>query len=117
MTDTTSLPEEFVLLQRELIRLTDRRFARGKVFPLAGVLCLAVLSLMCGYRSLSAIPGLGIPIRSVAPVETTTQSVGAHIVPIAAHGVGGGIASGLDAVRAGVCGAAVLHRESGGHGW
>jgi len=55
MTDATSLPEEFALLQRELSQLTDRRFDRGKVFPLAGVLCLAVLSLMCGYRSLSAI--------------------------------------------------------------
>ena len=49
MTDTTSLPEEFGLLQQELSRLTDRRFARGrfargKVFPLSGVLCLAVLS-------------------------------------------------------------------------
>lgn len=59
MTDTTSLPDEFVLLQQELRRLTDRRFARGKVFPLAGVLCLAVLSLMCGYRSLSAIHRFG----------------------------------------------------------
>ena len=59
MTDVTSLPEEFALLQRELSRLTDRRFARGKVFPLAGVLCLAVLSLMCGYRSLSAIHRFG----------------------------------------------------------
>ena len=59
MTDTTSLPEEFALLQQELSRLTDRRFARGKVFPLSGVLCLAVLSLMCGYRSLSAIHRFG----------------------------------------------------------
>ena len=59
MTDTTSLPDEFALLQQELSRLTDRRFARGKVFPLAGVLCLAVLSLMCGYRSLSAIHRFG----------------------------------------------------------
>ena len=59
MTDTTSLPEEFGLLQQELSRLTDRRFARGKVFPLAGVLCLAVLSLMCGYRSLSAMHRFG----------------------------------------------------------
>lgn len=59
MTDTTTLPEEFPPLQQELSRLTDRRFARGKVFPLAGVLCLAVLSLMCGYRSLSAIYRFG----------------------------------------------------------
>ena len=59
MTDTTSLPEEFVLLQRELSRLTARRFSRGKVFPLAGALCLAVLALMCGYRSLSAIHRFG----------------------------------------------------------
>ena len=51
MTDTTSLPEEFVLLQQELSRLTDRRSPQGKVFPLAGVLGLAVLALMCGYGS------------------------------------------------------------------
>ena len=59
MTDATSLPEEFALLQEELSRLTDRRFARGKVFPLAGVLCLAVLSLICGCRPLSAIHRFG----------------------------------------------------------
>ncbi len=59
MTDNTSLPDEFALLQQELGRLTDRRFALGKVFPLAGLLCLAVLSLMCGYRSLSAIHRFG----------------------------------------------------------
>ena len=59
MTDTTSLSDEFALLQQELSRLTDRCFARGKVFPLAGVLCLTVLSLMCGYRSLSAIHRFG----------------------------------------------------------
>ena len=35
MTDTTSLSDEFIRLQREQSRLTDRRFARGKVFPLA----------------------------------------------------------------------------------
>ena len=37
MTDATSLPEEFALLQRELSRLTDRRFARGKVFPVTSL--------------------------------------------------------------------------------
>ena len=77
MTDTTSLPEEFVLLQRELSRLTDRRFARGKVFPLAGVLCLAVLSLMCGYRSLSAIHRFGYTHPapgSVFPPHPTLKS-------------------------------------------
>ena len=59
MTDTTSLPEEFALLQRELSRLIDQRSPQGKVFPLAGVLCLTVLALMCGYRSLSAIHRFG----------------------------------------------------------
>jgi len=59
MTNATSLPEEFTLLQQELSRLTDRRHARGKVFPLAGVLCLAALALMCGNRSLSAIHRFG----------------------------------------------------------
>ena len=59
MTDHTSLPEEFALLQRELSRLTDQRSPQGKVFPLAGVLGLAVLALMCGYHSLSAIYRFG----------------------------------------------------------
>ena len=78
MIDTTSLPEEFALLQQELSRLTDRRFARGKVFPLAGVLGLALLALMCGYGSLSAIhrfgdthpelwPHLGLPRSPSVP--------------------------------------------------
>ena len=59
MTDTTSLPEEFALLHQELSRLTDQRSPQGKVFPLAGVFCLAVLALMCGYRSLSAVYRFG----------------------------------------------------------
>ena len=59
MTDTTSLPEEFALLQRELSRLTDQRSPQGRVFPWAGVLGLTVLTLLCGYRSLSAIYRFG----------------------------------------------------------
>ena len=59
MTDSISLPEEFSLVRQELSQLTDRRYARGKVFPLAGVLCLTMLALMCGYGSLSAIYRFG----------------------------------------------------------
>ena len=59
MTDSTSLPEEFALLQQALSRLTDQRSPQGKVFPLAGALGLTVLALMCGYRSLSAIYRFG----------------------------------------------------------
>ena len=46
------LPDEFVLLRRELARITDRRFARGLVHPLEAVL-------MGGQCSLSAIYRLG----------------------------------------------------------
>ncbi len=51
MPELTSLSTEFVLLSQELAQLTDRRLPRGKVFPLAAVLGLTVLALMCGYRS------------------------------------------------------------------
>ena len=59
MTNAANLLEEFALLRQELSQLTHRRCDRGKVFPLAGVLCLTVLALMCGYRSLSAIHRFG----------------------------------------------------------
>ena len=59
MSEATTLPEEFALLCQELSRLTDRRSPQGKVFPLAGVLGLTVLALLCGYRSLSAIYRFG----------------------------------------------------------
>ena len=48
------LPGEFALLRRELARTTDRRFARSLVHPLE-----AVLGLMCGQISLSAIYRFG----------------------------------------------------------
>ena len=44
------LPEEFVLLRRELTRISDRRFAMGMAHPPE-----AALGLMCGQSSLSAI--------------------------------------------------------------
>ena len=53
------LPKEFALLRGELARITDRRFARGLVHPLEAVLSLAVLGLMCGQCSLSAIYRFG----------------------------------------------------------
>ena len=43
----------------ELAQVSDRRFARGLVHPLESVLSLAVLGLMCGQCSLSAIYRLG----------------------------------------------------------
>lgn len=49
------LSEEFALLKKQLESITDPRHARGKVHPLAGVLCLTVLALLAGARSLSDI--------------------------------------------------------------
>lgn len=49
------LSEEFALLRKHLESITDPRYARGKVHPLAGVLCLTVLALLSGARSLSDI--------------------------------------------------------------
>ncbi len=51
----SSLPEEFALLQVCLATVCDFRKARGKVHPLVGTLCLTVLALMGGARSLSDI--------------------------------------------------------------
>ena len=46
-------------LRRELGEITDRRYRRGRLHPLDGVLALTVLALMCGQVSLSAIYRLG----------------------------------------------------------
>ncbi len=54
-----TVPEEFAILLECLARVSDPRFARGKVHPLPGVLGLAVLGLMAGCRSLSAISRFG----------------------------------------------------------
>ena len=54
MEHLSTLPEEFSLLRRELAKITDRRYSRGRVHPLDGV-----LALMCGQRSLSAIYRFG----------------------------------------------------------
>lgn len=54
MEHLSTLPEEFSLLRRELAKITDRRYSRGRVHPLDGV-----LALMCGHRSLSAIYRFG----------------------------------------------------------
>ena len=53
------IPEEFALLRQELGRVSDSRFARGLVHPLEAVLSLAVLGLICGQCSLSAIYRFG----------------------------------------------------------
>jgi hypothetical protein len=49
------LSVEFVLLRKHLELIVDPRHARGKVHPLAGVLCLTVLALLAGARSLSEV--------------------------------------------------------------
>ena len=59
MKHLSTLPDEFSLLRRELAKITDQRYSRGKVHPLDGVLALTVLALMCGQRSLSAIHRFG----------------------------------------------------------
>ena len=55
----STVAEEFAGLRECLARVTDPRFARGKVHPLPGVLGLTVLGLMAGGRSLSAISRFG----------------------------------------------------------
>ena len=59
MEDSSLLPQEFSLLRKELAKISDQRFSRGRVHPLEGVLSLTVLALMCGQRSLSAIYRFG----------------------------------------------------------
>jgi len=56
---TSSVAEEFAVLQACLKSVGDFRQARGKVHPLAGVLCLVVLALMGGGRSLSDVSRWG----------------------------------------------------------
>ena len=55
----STLPQEFSLLRRQLGKITDQRYRRGKVHSLEGVLALTILALMCGQRSLSAIYRFG----------------------------------------------------------
>ena len=60
MKDTVStLPEEFALLHRSFLSVTDPRHRRGRVHPLPGVLSLSVLGLMAGCRSLRDISRWG----------------------------------------------------------
>jgi hypothetical protein len=59
MKRTSSVPEEFALLQACMVAITDPRHARGKVHPLAGVLSLTVLALMAGACFLSDITRFG----------------------------------------------------------
>ena len=54
-----TVPEEFAVLLECLAAVAGPRFARGKVHPLPGVLGLAVLGLMAGCRSLSAVSRFG----------------------------------------------------------
>ena len=53
------VPAEFSLLQMCLASVCDFRKARGKVHPLVGALCLTVLALMGGARSLSDVSRWG----------------------------------------------------------
>lgn len=55
----SSVPEEFALLRACLASVRDFRKDRGKVHPLVSVLCLTVLALMCGARSLSDVSRFG----------------------------------------------------------
>ena len=54
-----ALREGFALLHLELTRIADSRFLRGQVHPLEGVLSLALLGLMCGQCSSSAVHRFG----------------------------------------------------------
>lgn len=58
------IPEEFALLRQELARVSGSRFSGGLAHPLEAVLSLAVLGLMCGQCSLSAIYRFGGTPRS-----------------------------------------------------
>lgn len=55
----SSVPEEFALLRECFESVRDFRKDRGKVHPLVSVLCLTVLALMGGARSLSDISRSG----------------------------------------------------------
>jgi hypothetical protein len=55
----STVPEEFVVLRGALTSIQDPRKARGKRYPLTEVLCLTVLALMAGARSLSAVSRFG----------------------------------------------------------
>jgi len=55
----SDVPEEFALLQTCLASVCDFRKARGRVHPLVGVICLTVLALMTGARSLSDVSRWG----------------------------------------------------------
>lgn len=67
MARTSSVPDEFALLLEQLDGITDRRFARGKVHPLVGVLGLTMLVLMAGGRSMSDISRYGKAHPEVLP--------------------------------------------------
>lgn len=55
----SSVPEELALLPECFASVRDFRKDRGKVHPLVSALCLTVLALMCGARSLSDVSRLG----------------------------------------------------------
>jgi hypothetical protein len=63
-----ALPTEFTLLQTSLAAVPDLRKARGRRYPLVGVLSLVVRSLMAGCRSLSAMHRFGVCHPEVLPV-------------------------------------------------
>lgn len=67
METRSTVSEEFALLLEQLAGVTDRRFARGKIHPLVGVLGLTVLVLMAGGRSMSDISRYGKAHPEVLP--------------------------------------------------
>jgi len=83
------LGEEFQVLRQHLARLSDRRYRRGLVHPLEGVLSLTVLGLMCGCPSLSAIYRFGdtqpqlltqLGLRRSPSVQTLSRLLGMVLV-------------------------------------
>ena len=81
MDQGASLGEEFQVLRQHLARLSDRRYRRGLVHPLEGVLSLTVLGLMCGCPSLSAIYRFGdtqpqLGLRRSPSVQTLSRLLG-----------------------------------------
>ena len=85
MENGSILNEEFGLLREYLGRLSDRRFRRGLVHPLEGVLSLTVLGFMCGCPSLSAIHRFGdtqqqvltrLGLRRSPSVQTLSRLLG-----------------------------------------
>lgn len=65
--DSDEIPDEFALLHACLAQIPDPRRAKGKLYPQPAVLCLVVLGLMAGCRSLSAIMRYGRSHPEILP--------------------------------------------------